>query len=99
MEYRYGSNTVEISIIKDVVSKDHMHIFVSEPPTMAPSEIMRRIKGRSLSKLFAEFPQIKKRYWGRHFCATSGQVSDEMIQNYIKHHFEPNKNDNFKTEG
>ncbi|MBF0573735.1 MAG: transposase, partial [Desulfamplus sp.] len=50
--------------INGVVSKDHLYIFVSAPPTMAPSEIMRRIKGRTASKLFSEFPAIKKRYWG-----------------------------------
>ena len=71
---------------------------------MAPSEIMRRIKGRTASKLFEEFPHIKKRYWGRHFwgrgyfCATAGQVTDEMIGSYLAHHFEPNPDDKFKTE-
>jgi putative transposase len=57
----------EIRIISGVVSKDHVYIFVSVPLTMAPSEIMKRIKGRTASKLFEEFPVIKKRYWGRHF--------------------------------
>src|SRR5215471_7723299 len=56
----------EIKILKGVVSKDHVPILVSAPPHMAPSEIMRRIKGRSSSKLFEEFPLLKKRYWGRH---------------------------------
>jgi len=94
----------EIQIIKGVVSKDHIHIFVSAPPTMAPSEIMRRIKGRTSSKLFSEFPHLRKRFWGRHFwargffCASSGQVTDEMIKTYLEHHFEPKKDDNFKTE-
>ena len=94
----------EIRIIKGVVSKDHVHIFVSAPPTMAPSEIMRRIKGRTASKLFEEFPLLKKRYWGRHFwargyfCVSSGKITEDMIVNYLEHHFEPRKNDNFKTE-
>jgi putative transposase len=101
---RQTCETFEIRIISGVVSKDHVHIIVSAPPTMAPSEIMRRIKGRSATKLFEEFPKVKKRYWGRHFwargyfCATSGQVTDEMIQTYLEHHFEPSKDDNFKTE-
>ncbi len=101
---RQTCEAFEIQILSGVVSKDHVHIFVSAPPTMAPSEIMRRIKGRSAGKLFSEFPIIKKRYWGRHFwargyfCATSGQVNEEMIKNYLEHHFEPNRNDNFKTE-
>ena len=46
----------EIKILQGVVSKDHVHILVSAPPNMAPSEIMRRIKGRTSSKLFEEFP-------------------------------------------
>jgi hypothetical protein len=47
---------------------------------------------------------LKKRYWGRHFwargyfCATVGQMTDEMIKHYLEHHFEPNPNDNFKME-
>ena len=88
----------EIWIIKGVVSKDHV------PPTLAPSEVMRRVKGRTSSKLFEEFPHVKKRYWGRHFwargyfCATVGQMTEEMIQNYLEHHFEPNPDDNFKME-
>ena len=52
--------------MKGGVSSDHVHILVSCPPDMAPSEIMRRIKGRTSRKLFEEFAHIKKRYWGRH---------------------------------
>jgi putative transposase len=94
----------EIRILKGVVSKDHVHVLVSAPPTIAPSEIMRRIKGRTSSKLFEEFPKLKKRYWGRHFwargyfCVTVGQVTEEMIKEYLEHHFEPNPDDDFRTE-
>jgi putative transposase len=101
---RQTCEAFEIQIIKGVVSKDHVHIFVSAPPTMAPSEIMRRIKGRTSSKLFEDFPHLRKRFWGRHFwargyfCASSGQVTDEMIKNYLDHHFEPKKDDDFRTE-
>ncbi len=81
-----------------------MHILVSCPPTMAPSEIMRRIKGRTSSKLFEEFPHVKKKYWGRHFwargyfCVTVGQMTEEMIEQYLEHHFESKPNDDFKME-
>ena len=57
----------EIRIVKGVVSKDHVHILTSCAPTMAPSEIMRRIKGRTSSKLFEGFSHLKKRYWGKAF--------------------------------
>lgn len=42
----------EIEILKGVVSKDHVHLFVLAPPDMARSEVMRRVKGRSSAKLF-----------------------------------------------
>ena len=101
---RQTCEAFEIRILKGVVSLDHMHILVSAPPTLAPSEIMRRIKGRSAAKLFEEFPVLKKRYWGQHFwargyfCSTVGQVTEEMIITYLEHHFAADPNDDFRTE-
>ena len=101
---RQTCEAFEIRIVKGVASKDHVHILVSAPPDLAPSEIMRRIKGRSASKLFEEFPQLKKRYWGRHFwargyfCATVGDMTEEMIREYLEHHFEPDPASEFKVE-
>ena len=66
---RQVCETFEIRIVRGVVSKDHVHILVSAPPTMAPNEIMRRIKGNTASRLFVEFPDLKKRYWWRPFWA------------------------------
>ncbi len=101
---RQVCETFEIRIVRGIVSKDHVHILVSAPPTIAPSEIMRRTKGNTASRLFEEFPHLKKRYWGRHFwargyiCATVGQMTEEMIKQHLEHHFEPNPNDEFKME-
>ena len=66
---RQTCDAFERRIIKGVVSKAHGHILVSAPPEMAPSEMMRRIKGRTARKRFEEFPALKQRYWGRHFGA------------------------------
>ena len=101
---RQTCEAFEIRIIREVVSKDHIHILVSASPNMTPSEIMRRIKGRTSRYLFEGFPHLKKRYWGRHFwdrgyfCATVGQMTNEMIKQYLEHHFEPNPNDNFEMK-
>ena len=65
---------------------------------------MKRIKGRSSTKLFQEFPQLKKRYWGQHFwargyfCVTAGELTEGMIQEYLAHHFKRKDNDNFDME-
>ncbi len=101
---RQTCEAFEIEILKGVVSPDHVHLFVSAPPNLAPSEIMRRVKRRSARKLFESYPDLRKRYWGRHiwargyFCVTSGEVAEEMIKNYLEHHFEPKVDDNFRTE-
>lgn len=101
---RQTCEAFEIRILKGVVSQDHVHILVSAPPELAPSEIMRRIKGRTASKLFEEFPALKKRYWGRHFwargyfCATVGEMTEDMIKGYLDHHFEPDPAPEFRVE-
>jgi putative transposase len=50
---------------------------------------MKRIKGNSSERLFREFPELKKRYWGQHFWARGYFVStvgadEETIKKYIK---------------
>jgi putative transposase len=42
---------LEIEILRGVVSKDHIPLLVSAPPNISPSEIMRRLKGRSSTKV------------------------------------------------
>jgi putative transposase len=101
---RQTCEALEIRIIRGGVSADHVHILVSAPPNLAPSQITRRIKGRTSSYLLEQFPHVTKHYWGRHFwargyfCATVGQMTEAMIKQYLEHHFEPNPNDNFHKE-
>ena len=82
--------TNDIEILQGSVSADHVHVLLSCPPTISPSKIMQYIKGKSSRKLMAEFKHIQKQYWGRHlwargyFVATSGNVTDEAIADYIK---------------
>lgn len=38
------------------IMDDHVHLFLNCPPTMSPSDIMFRIKGRSARELRKEFP-------------------------------------------
>lgn len=101
---RQTCSHLEIEILRGVVSKDHIHILVSAPPTLSPAEIMRRVKGRSSAKVFEEFPHLKKRYWGRHFwgrgyfCVTAGELTKDMIREYLEHHFERADNPNFEIE-
>jgi len=81
-----------VTIINGVLSSDHVHMFVSIPPHHAVSNVMRKVKGRSSRKIQMEYPELRKRYWGRHFwargyfCSTSGLVTDDIILQYIDKH-------------
>lgn len=80
----------EIEILQGHVSRDHVHLFLSCPPNLSASKIMQYLKGKTSRKLMMEFPHIGKQFWGRHlwargyFVATSGNVTDEVIAEYIK---------------
>lgn len=80
----------EIEILKGHISKDHIHLFVSVPPYVSVSEILQAIKGKTSRKLLQEFKPLSKQYWGQHlwargyFAASSGNVTDEVIVEYIK---------------
>ena len=82
--------THSIQIIRGHISKDHIHIFVSIPPQISVSKLMQYIKGKTSRRILQDFPQLNKRFWGRHFwsrgyfAATSGAITDEMIIDYIK---------------
>ena len=67
---RQVCNSLDIKILKGVVSKDHIHLHISYPPQLSMSEIVKRLKGRSSRLLLAEFPGLKRRYWGNHFWGT-----------------------------
>jgi REP-associated tyrosine transposase len=58
----------EVDILRGVLSSDHVHMFVSVPPKLAISDLVRKMKGRSSHKVQREFPAIRKRYWGCRFC-------------------------------
>ena len=82
--------TMDIEIIKGHVSKDHVHLFVSVPPYHSVSEVMKRIKGKTSRRLLSESRILAKQCWGRHlwargyFAASSGNVTDEVIAQYIE---------------
>ena len=89
----------EVDILKEHISKDHVHIFVSVPPYLSVSQLMQKLKGASSRKLLQEFKPLSKQFWGRHlwargyFAASSGHITDEMIMEYIQNQEEDREDD------
>ena len=90
----------DVIILKGVVSKDHVHIHINYRPSQSISVLVKRMKGRSSRKLQQEFPTLNKKYWGQHFwaigfgCWSTGNITDEMVNDYLEHHRKPANDDN-----
>ena len=79
---RYGYEIKEMEIMPD-----HIHIFISTKPTVAPSDVVRTLKSISAIELFKQYPDLKKFYsrcgslWSKGYFASSiGNVSEETIR-------------------
>ena len=81
-----------VEILRGKVASNHIHIYVSIPPYQSISEVVQYLKGKTSRKIQQEFPELRKRYWGKHlwavgyFVRTTGNVTDQMIKDYIDRH-------------
>ena len=79
-------------IVRGVLARDHVHMFLSIPPKLSLAYVKQRIRGRSARRIQMEFPEFRKRYWGQRFWArgyfstTSGNVTDDIILNDLEFH-------------
>jgi len=62
-------NSENVKILKGVVSKDHVYMHIEYTPSLSISNLVKRLKGRTFIMLQKEFPELGKKYWGRHFWA------------------------------
>ncbi|MDG2407290.1 MAG: IS200/IS605 family transposase, partial [Paracoccaceae bacterium] len=79
-----------VHIVFGVLAGDHVDMFLSIPPKLSLSDVMQRIKGRSSCCIQMEFPELRKRYWGRRFWAwgylstTLENVTDDISIQYME---------------
>jgi putative transposase len=78
------------SVIAKEIQPDHIHLFLTIPPSISISHAIKTLKGASARKLFVRFPRLKQKLWGGHlwspsyFAATAGNDSAEIITKYIE---------------
>ena len=100
------SSHFDFEIDRCEIAEDHVHILLSFPPRYSVSKVVGVLKSISGSKIFKDFPRVKRQLWGGHFWEqgyfyrTIGeQVTDDVIRKYIENHsFSQNQLPMFKDE-
>ena len=81
-----GFTVVEVKVGEN----DHVHCFVSAPPKISITQIVKYLKGISGNRLLEEFPELRKSLWkghlwnGSYFVETIGSTSEDYIRRYIE---------------
>lgn len=70
--------------------QDHVHCFITAPPKLSVTIIVKYLKGITGRKLYEQFPEIRNKLWKgqlwnhSYYCETIGSVSEENIKRYIE---------------
>jgi len=79
-------------IFKLAIRSDHVHHYLGAQPKWSPSQVIKRIKGGTSSKIKKMFPELEEIYWGATFWADGylvksvGIITDKMVSEYIEKH-------------
>lgn len=71
--------------------QDHVHCFVSAPPKLSITDIVKYLKGITGRKLFEAYPEIREQLWKgqlwnhSYYVETIGCISEDNIRKYIEH--------------
>lgn len=70
--------------------QDYVHCFITAPPKLSVTTIVKYLKGITGRKLYEQFPEIRNKLWKgqlwnhSYYCETIGSVSEENIKRYIE---------------
>ena len=85
-------NELRVDVVTMKGGPDHLHIFVANCKNVAPSELVRQLKGFSSFMMRKNHKQLFGFYlWGDkfwsegYFCRSIGSTTTEAVEYYIKH--------------
>ena len=89
-QLRTIADSKEWEVIELEVMPEHIHMFISAPPFIAPTDIVKILKGVSAKRTFEKFPYLRnQKFWGNklwspsYYVGTAGKESAETIKQYI----------------
>lgn len=108
-KYRKPAMTGEVGVrvrelIRQICGALEVEIIKGHVSRVTISRLMQMLKGKSSFKLMQEFAHLRQKFWGRHlwargyFCVSSGNVTDEIIKEYIENQSRDQDSD-FRVEG
>ena len=82
-------NNIKVLAIGGV--EDHVHLFLSFPPSISISEVMKKIKGGSSSWVYTHFPAHRDFGWQEGFgtfsvCSSRVKATMDYIKGQMEHH-------------
>ena len=97
---RGQSESREWEVLALEIQPDHLHLFLSVPPSYSPSEVVNILKGNTSRQLRLVFPFLKtlirKSLWADgYYVSTAGYISQDQVRRYIA---EQSKNLNLRIE-
>ena len=82
---------LKVRIVTMRGGKEHLHIFVADCKNIAPSELIRQLKGFSSRMMRKNHWNLFRSYlWGDkfwsegYFCRSIGETTSEAVEHYIK---------------
>ena len=78
-----------IEVIEANVQADQVHLVLWIPPKYSVSAVMGYLKGKLALRVFSQFPELRKRYWGNHlwsrgYCVSTVGLDEDKIRKYVK---------------
>ena len=79
---------LDLEMLSLSIQPDHVHLFVSAPPTQPVPRIVNQLKSYTARRLRQQFASLRSRMpcmWSRSYYAGSvGHVSDATVRRYIE---------------
>jgi putative transposase len=79
------ADELDLDILRLAIQPDHIHLFITGTPKLAPNKIIQQVKGYTSRNLRDEFDFGLPSLWTRsYFVSSAGEVSSQIIEEYIE---------------
>lgn len=93
---RKTAQLIEIEIIALESDGDHLHLMICYPPSLALSQIIKRLKGASSRHIRQQkLPEISEKLWGKafwspsYFVVSCGGAPLDVVKTYVEQQQNP----------